>query len=260
MECVFKNAANFKGIIDILSNFTDNITFNITENGISIQAIDGSHISLVFIELFIDQFDKLVVSKSMLVSLSAVSLKPILKTMKDGDLVSMKVKDDSATVDITIIDGDRKNKYKLHQVYVDFELLNMDGINYGNMITSTKTGIVKILSDIKNTDAEEVSINIKDKNVVFNVQNDNVKLKIKPTTDIIKIAYNNSNDISMKFNTRYLMLIPKMLAVSKPKLSLFMDSETPFMMEVLLRADGEVKSADESVSNIRYYIAPKIDQ
>jgi hypothetical protein len=27
-----------------------------------------------------------------------------------------------------------------------------------------------------------------------------------------------------------------------------------------LRADGEVKSVDEPVSNMRYYIAPKIDQ
>ena len=60
MECDFRYSSNFKGIIDILGNITENITFHFNDTGMTIQAMDGSHISLLYIELFRDQFIKFI--------------------------------------------------------------------------------------------------------------------------------------------------------------------------------------------------------
>jgi len=260
MECDFKYSINFKGIIDILGNITENITFHFNDSGMSIQAMDGSHISLLYIELFKDQFNKLVVTKPVTISLSAVSLKPIIKSMKDNDTISMRVKDKSSLVDIILTNGENRNKYSINQIYVDIETLDIAShVVNRNMIMTKKNGLTKILSDIKNTDADEVILSIVDKKVVFTAKSDLVSLKIKPSIEIMEVTQIIPNDDKtvLRFNTKHLLNIPKILAIGKPKLRIYIDNESPLLLQVSLLSD--TKDEDGMESSISFYIAPKID-
>ena len=260
MECVFRYNSNFKGIIDILANITENITFHFNENGMSIQAMDGSHISLLYIELFIDQFTTLVVKKPITISLSTVSLKPIIRSMKDSDNISMRAKEQSSIVDIILTDGENKNKYSLNQIYVDTEKLDITsyGLN-GNLINTKKIGFTKILSDIKNTDADEVILSISDNKVIFTAKSDLVSLKIKPSSEIMQVinVLEDNEKTNLRFNTKHLLHIPKILNICKPKLCIYVDNQSPLLLQVSLLSD--IKPNDGMESSIRYYIAPKID-
>ena len=260
MECDFRYSSNFKGIIDILGNITENITFHFNDKGMTIQAMDGSHISLLYIELFRDQFIKLVADKPITISLSAISLKPIIKSMKDNDNISMKVKAQSALVDIILTNGENKNKYSINQIYVDIETLDNTSFDIPrNLIMTKKNGLTKILSDIKNTDADEVIVSIIDKKVVFTSKSDLVSLKIKPSIEIMEVTQiipNDDNTI-VRFNTKHLFNIPKILTICKPKLRIYLDNESPLLLQVSLLSDD--KDDDGMESSIRYYIAPKID-
>ena len=260
MECAFRYNSNFKGIIDILANITENITFHFNENGMSIQAMDGSHISLLYIELFIDQFTTLVVKKPITLSLSTISLKPIIRSMKESDSISMRVKEASSIVDIILIDGENKNKYSLNQIYVDTEKLDISsyGIN-SNLIMTKKSGFTKILTDIKNTDADEVILSIVDNKVVFTAKSDLVSLKIKPSSEIMEVKNFSQDDekTMLRFNTKHLMNIPKILNICKPKLRIYVDNQSPLLLQVSLLSD--VTNIDGMESSISFYIAPKID-
>lgn len=260
MECTFRYNGNFKGIIDLLANITENITFQFNENGMNIQAMDGSHISLLYIELFIDQFTNLVVKKPITVSLSTVSLKPIIRSIKDSDNISMRVKDKSSIVDIILTDGDNINKYSLNQIYIDTETLDISsyGLNR-NLIMTKKTGLTKILSDIKNTDADEVILNISENKVVFTAKSDLVSLKIKPSSEIMQVMNlsGETDATTLRFNTKHLLNIPKILSICKPKICIHVDNQSPLLLQVSLLSD--MKNNDGMESSIRYYIAPKID-
>jgi proliferating cell nuclear antigen len=260
MECTFKYNNNFKGIIDILGNITENITLKFNKNGMNIQAMDGSHISLLFIELLSDQFTKLVVEKPITVSLSTISLKPILKSMKDNDIISMRVKDQSSIVDIILTDGDNKNKYSINQIYVDIETLDLSSFDLNKKLINTKkNGLNKILSDIKNTDADEVTLSIIHKKVVFIAKSSMVSLKINPSSEIMSVTdiAADNEDTTLRFNTKHLMNIPKILNICKPKLRIYLDNQSPLLLKVSLLSDD--KNEDGMESSIHYYIAPKID-
>jgi len=260
MDCTFKYNSNFKGIIDILGNITDNITFKFNENGMNIQAMDGSHISLLFIELFLDQFINLEVEKPITVSLSTMSLKPILKSMKDNDIISMRVKEQSSIVDIILTDGENKNKYSINQIYVDIETLDLNSFDFNKKLINTKkNGFNKILSDIKNTDADEVILSIKDKKIVFIAKSSMLSLKIHPSSEIMNVTdiLQNDEDTTLRFNTKHLMNIPKILTICKPKLRIYLDNQSPLLLQVSLLSDD--KNDDGMESSIHYYIAPKID-
>jgi proliferating cell nuclear antigen len=260
MECTFRYNSNFKGIIDILANITENITFKFHQNGMNIQAMDGSHISLLYIELFIDQFTTLVAEKPITVSLSTTSLKPIIRSMKESDCISMRVKDQSSIVDIILIDGDNKNKYSLNQIYIDTETLDISsyGLN-SNLIMTKKSGFTKILTDIKNTDADEVILSIIDNKVVFTAKSDLVSLKIKPSSEIMEVKNFSQDDEKtiLRFNTKHLMNIPKILNICKPKLRIYVDNQSPLLLQVSLLSD--INNNDGMESSISFYIAPKID-
>jgi|LakMenEpi03Aug12_release.lakeMendotaPanAssembly.Ray.scaffolds.fasta_scaffold539053_2 proliferating cell nuclear antigen len=260
MECAFRYNSNFKGIIDLLANITENITFQFNENGMNIQAMDGSHISLLYVELFIDQFTSLVVKKPITISLSTISLKPIIRSIKDSDSISMRLKDKSSIVDIILTDGDNINKYSLNQIYIDTETLDISSYSLNrNLIMTKKIGLTKILSDIKNTDADEVILSISENKIVFTAKSDLVSLKIKPSAEIMQVM-NLSEDVentTLRFNTKHLLNIPKILSICKPKLCIYVDNQSPLLLQVSLLSD--VKNNDGMESSIRYYIAPKID-
>jgi len=63
---------------------------------------------------------------------------------------------------------------------------------------------------------------------------------------------------TLKFNTKHILNIPKILAICKPKINIFLDNESPLLVQVSLVSDSDKKS-DGIDSSIRYYIAPKID-
>ena len=260
MECAFRYNSNFKGIIDILANITENITFQFNENGMYIQAMDGSHISLLYIELFIDQFTTLVVKKPITISLSTSSLKPIIRSMKDSDSISMRAKEQSSIVDIILTDGENKNKYSLNQIYIDTETLDVSsyGLNR-NLIMTKKSGFTKILSDIKNTDADEVILSISDNKVVFTAKSDLVSLKIKPSIEIMQVINlaGDNEKTTLRFNTKHLLNIPKILNICKPKICIHVDNQSPLLLQISLLSD--MKNNDGMESSIRFYIAPKID-
>lgn len=260
MNCTFRYNSNIKGIIDILANITENITFKFHQNGMNIQAMDGAHVSLLYIELFIDQFTTLVAEKPITVSLSTTSLKPIIRSMKENDCISMRVKEQSSIVDIILIDGDNKNKYSLNQIYIDTDTLDISSYSLNsNLIMTKKSGFTKILTDIKNTDAEEVILSIIDNKVVFTAKSDLVSLKIKPSSEIMEVKNFSQDDENtiLRFNTKHLMIIPKILNICKPKLRIYVDNQSPLLLQVSLLSD--IINNDGMESSISFYIAPKID-
>ena len=172
----------------------------------------------------------------------------------------MRVKDKSSIVDIILTDGDNINKYSLNQIYIDTETLDISsyGLNR-NLIMTKKTGLTKILSDIKNTDADEVILNISENKVVFTAKSDLVSLKIKPSSEIMQVMNlsGETDATTLRFNTKHLLNIPKILSICKPKICIHVDNQSPLLLQVSLLSD--MKTNDGMESSIRYYIAPKID-
>ena len=260
MDVTFKYSTNFKGLFEALTTFVDNISINYDTTSLKIQAMDSGHISMIFIELYEDQFIKYDVKKSGVITLTSNSLKSIIRSMRDNDCVSMKLIDKSNTVDFLLSDGDRTNIYSVRLIDMDFELLNMmSELEHDYIIVSKKIGINKILNDIKNIEGDETIFNIdNDKNFMIETKNDQVNLKITPTKDIAQITTFSSDkkNISVKYATKYLLNISKMLSFCRDKIICKIDTNAPLVVELNIKVED---SLSNEVSTLKYFLAPKID-
>lgn len=57
-EARLVNSATFKKVLDAIKDLLTEASFDCTENGIQLQAMDNSHVSLVSLTLRSDGFDK----------------------------------------------------------------------------------------------------------------------------------------------------------------------------------------------------------
>ena len=263
MDITFKYLTNFKGLFDALTSFVDNVSIHYDETSFKIQAMYCGHISMIFVELHEDQFTKYNVKKSGLITLTSNSLKSIIRSMRDNDVVSMKMIDKSNIVDFLLCDGDRTNIYSVRLIDMEFELLTMmNELEHDYMIVFKKSGIHKILNDIKNIDGDETIFHSDtDKNFMIETKNDQVSLKITPTKEIAKITTfsdfsEEKKNISVKYATKYLININKMLGFCGERIICKIDINAPLVVELVIKVDDSISN---EVSTLKYFLAPKID-
>lgn len=261
MDTTFRVASNFKGIIDIISAFTDTMTIQYNSDGMSIQSMDGSHISMLYIMLRRDQFLDYKVNSSGTISYNVNSFKPVIKSMREGDHLRIRHSVGSDELDIYLIDGDRKNKYQIKLLDIDTEHLNMDAeMEHDVFISTGKAAISRILNDIKNVDSSDTTLTVEGDKIVIEAKSDQCTLKMKPTADLMRIMSAPEEKVSALYSSRYILHIQKMLAISKQRINLKIDSECPLLVEMTIRTDEPSENVNQKIfSSMKYFLAPKID-
>jgi proliferating cell nuclear antigen PCNA len=267
MEATFKLASNFKGLIEILSTFADTINMRYEGEGISIQALDSGNISMLNIVLRSDQFTEYKSKGSGIISLSTASLKPLLRSMKDRDGLRIRFAgQESNEVDLILIDGDRKNKYSIKLLNVDIDMLNMDvEMEHAIFISTGKTAMTKILSDIKNLDGDEVKFVVSEDRLHIVVNSDQCNLKIKPSREIMRVMTPTEDGyvFDVRFASKYIQYISKMMTICQPRMNLKLDTNCPLLLEMTIRTDDGEESVSTAkktaISTMRFYLAPKLD-
>lgn len=80
-EARLVNSATFKKILDAIKDLLDQASFDCSESGIQLQAMDNSHVSLVSLNLKSDGFDKYRCDRSLTMGMNLarqVNLKPFI--------------------------------------------------------------------------------------------------------------------------------------------------------------------------------------
>lgn len=253
METTFAISQNFKGIMDILNIFGDVATFYYREDGITIQARDFSNISLCSIQLYMDQFTKHKTYQNLTgyFSFSLKSMKPILKTMKDDDIIHMNYKND--IIEVIINNSERENIYDIKTMDVDEEQQNLHmELEHSVILTTSKPVLTRILNDIKYVESDGVQFTIdSDNHLQIVTQSEDCKLKI--TTNSIICVNTTDEKHQVDFANKYLQYIQKMLPICVDRFVIKVDRELPFVFTSQLKS-----SQIPTESTIVFYLAPKI--
>jgi proliferating cell nuclear antigen PCNA len=267
MEATFRLASNFKGLIEILSAFADTINMRYDAECISIQALDSGNISMLNVVLRGDQFLEYKAKSSGIISLSTTSLKPILRTMKDRDGLRIRLSSqESNEVELILMDGDRKNKYSIKLLNIDIDMLNMDvEMDHAIFISTGKSAMSKILTDIKNLEGDDVKFVVTDDKLHIEVNSDQCNLKIKPSKEIMRVMTPTEDGyvFDVRFSSKYIQYIHKMLTICQPRINLKLDTSCPLLLEMTIRTDdgeeGHNVTKKTSISTMKFYLAPKLD-
>ena len=97
-EATLSQGDILKKIVDAMKDIVSDANLDCSETGITLQAMDASHVSLVTLALRPELFNLYRCDTSKSLGLNFVSLSKILKCASNDDKISIKAADDQETV------------------------------------------------------------------------------------------------------------------------------------------------------------------
>lgn len=103
-----------KKILDAIKDLVPNANWDCSSNGISVQAMDSSHVSLVSLTLSNEGFDPFRCDRNITLGMDTGTLSKILKCASNDDSITVKAEDGSDTVSFVF---ESQSKYSLGSVW-----------------------------------------------------------------------------------------------------------------------------------------------
>lgn len=257
IEACLKNGEILRKIMGAIGDLVTDGNFDCSSNGISLQAMDSSHVSLVSMILRADGFDPWKCEEECQIGIHLEHLNKVLKCMGAKDELEFKYKDgaDDAEFVFRSPDEGKVSHFTLKLMEIDTEHLGIPDTEYKACVRMSSTEFQRICRDLAVL-GDTLKIEVKKDDVQFSVNGDigkgQMTLRSSTASDG---AEEEVTDIDCKesvcqtFAMRYLNFFTKATGLSKA-VRLSMSPEVPLMVEY---------SIDE-IGFVRYYLAPKIDE
>jgi len=285
-ECTLASGELFRKIVSALSELVEQGNFQVDGNMISFQGMDSSHVSLVSMQFLESGFEQYRCDSDQCLGIQFSALSKILKCMTPKDSLSIQAQSDGDVVNFIFesMDQSRYSNFELKLNDIDQEQLGIPDTEYETIIEMPSAEFQRICRDLAAI-GDTVTISATKQGVKFSVNgdigsgdmtikgmmtnNNRKQMKVEEggmeedddedmmtgNVDDDDDGNNNvkislSDTVQQTFSLRYLNNFTKATGLSD-KVVLRMGTEVP--LEV------EYKIGDDNFGNLRYYLAPKID-
>jgi len=245
----------FKQIIEAIKDLVQDANIDCTEDDLSIQAMDSSHVSLVQVSLESGGFDHYRCDRAISLGFNSINMSKILKCAGNDDVITLKAEDtaDALTMMFESPNQDRIADFELKLMDIDSEPLGIPDTEYKCIIRMPSQEFRKIISDLQVL-GDTCIISCTKEGVRFTVSGDlgegNVLLKQnngeKPEESV---QIEMDEPVELNFALRYLNFFAKATSLG-PQVVLSMSPDVPIVVEYPI----------EDAGHIKYYLAPKIDE
>jgi proliferating cell nuclear antigen len=274
-EARLAEGAILKKLIDSIKDLVTSANFDCSSTGISLQAMDSSHVALVTLLLRGEGFENYRCDRTLSLGLNIESLQKILKSASADDMITMKAKDaaDSVSFMFEHPKQTRISHFSIKLMDIDSEHLGIPDTEYKCTVKMSSSEFQRICRDLTII-GDTVKISASKEGVKFSVSgemgNGNIICKQDPSVDeeddsvIIKLE----EKISLTFALRYLNSFAKATPLSKfvtlklsPEVPLVVEYKIPKYFEKKKGDKGEKQDEDqEDLGYLRFYLAPKIEE
>ena len=107
-QAKLKDVVVFKKIIDSLSNLVSEVNLEATSTGLSLQAMDSAHVSLVSLSMKEEGFEEYRCDKNITLGLNLVDFGKVLKLTKPNDVMTIIANED---ISFLTIKFDNESKF-----------------------------------------------------------------------------------------------------------------------------------------------------
>jgi proliferating cell nuclear antigen len=254
-EAHLTDSAIFRKLIDSVRDLVDTVTFDLSEEGIHLQALDNNHVSLVNMALHYDGFDNYYCERSISLGINLQSLTKILKCSRPNDklILQMDSNQEKLNVSFQSSEGKRTSNFNIKLMDIDSEHLTVPEMEYDATILIASGEYQRVIHDL---------ITLGD-NVTFEVDEDSFSLSTKGDIGDGKIVLDRTDDenpsdesvhlkieshVTLTFSMKYLNNFCKATPLSSHVL-LSMTKDSPLVTEYTIPNLGYIK----------YFLAPKIE-
>ena len=149
MELVCENAKEFGRIVNTMSNIVSEITFVITDSGLTARAIDPSHISMISVDFPRVMFEQFKITEDCEIGIDLDMLKKVINRAKQGDKLILKLNEYGNKLDVILKNGSYDRKFKLSLYDLQGSSLKVPDIEYPNTLTINAKSFIEALKDVE---------------------------------------------------------------------------------------------------------------
>ena len=99
-EAKLKEALVLKKIIDAIKDLVTDVNIDATPSGISLQAMDSSHVALVSLQLNAEGFEFYRADRAMTLGVSITNLAKVLKLASNEDKIILRAEEEASSLNI----------------------------------------------------------------------------------------------------------------------------------------------------------------
>ena len=254
-EAKFNQSGQIKKLIEAIKDVVSDANLECNENGISLQAMDPSHVSLVSLIIPSEDFEIYRCDEPITIGLNLNSFYKILKCSSNEDSISISCPEisDILTIIFESINNDRISEFELKLIKIDTEPLGIPETEYSATISITSGEYRRISSEMI-TLGDTVFIGISKEGIKFEVEGDIGKATVflkqmENEEDHQDVKINISDPVKMGFALRYLNSFSKATPLCE-KITLKLCKDFPLQLEFKVGKSGF----------IRFYLAPKYEE
>ncbi|KAK8812312.1 hypothetical protein WA158_007546 [Blastocystis sp. Blastoise] len=244
-----------KKLVEAMKELITDANLDCSSNGISLQAMDSSHVSLCALTLRKEGFEQYRCDKSTSLGLKFSSVSKILKCADNEDTITLKAEDegDAITFVFENSSSDRISEFELKLIDFEAEHLGIPDKEYKAIIQMPSSEFQRICRDMSVL-GESCIISCTKEGVKFSVSGDigNGNVILKPTSTVDNkeqaVIVEMEEPVELSFSLRYLTLFTKATPIS-PVVKLSLTENMPIVVEYTI----------ENTGSLRYYLAPKVD-
>lgn len=270
MEGRFPQGVLLKRVFDAVKELVTEVNLDCNESGITMQAMDTSHVALVMLSLKLGAFDHYTCAHDRSLGLNMVQVSKIFKLCGNDDQVIIRNPDDgeaaaggSSSDKVTFIfdsaSEDRVSDFQLRIQQLDQEHLGIPESHFAATVTMPSKQFAKIVNDL-NSFSDSLGIVVTPKGIKFTAQGDfgsgNTLLKSRQSgseanlSEAVEIACEQSS-VALTFASRYLTYFAKASTLSDA-VTLKLSPGQPLEVHFTLNNDPHV-------GYVKFYLAPKMD-
>eukprot|EP00121_Abeoforma_whisleri_P011327 Awhi_evm1s10445 len=150
-EARLEQASLLKRILDSIKDLVENADFDCSGSGLTMQAMDSSHVSLVSLLLRSEGFNSYRCDRSLNLGINIASFAKVLKCAANNDIITIKAEDEPNVVNFLFESTGGKEKiseFELNLMTIDSEHLGIPDTEYSCKVTLPSVEFQRICRDL----------------------------------------------------------------------------------------------------------------
>lgn len=220
--------------------------------GLSLQAMDSSHVALVSLNLSMDGFEHYRADTNMVLGVSIANLAKVMKLADNNDRITLQADQEATHLKIIFESkNDRTTEFNLNLITIDSEHLAIPETEYSSVVQLNSGEFSKICKELFSL-SETVQVTTNPEYVQFSVEGEvgagSVKLCAnegdkREDQTLIEVT----EAVQQQFALRYLNMFNKASSLSS-QTRLLLHNEQPLVVEFKI----------DQLGTLKYFLAPKI--
>uniref|UniRef100_A0A915KNK1 DNA sliding clamp PCNA n=1 Tax=Romanomermis culicivorax TaxID=13658 RepID=A0A915KNK1_ROMCU len=255
-ESKLASAAVLKKILDAIKDLLTEAQWECTETGMSLQAMDSSHVALVSLKLRSEGFEEYRCDRNLNMGINLVNMSKIMKCASNDDTVTLRAQEDGDTISFVFEspNQERQSEFEIKLMDLDIEHLGIPDTEYSCIVQMPSSEFSRICRDLSQL-GDSMCITCTKSGIGFSSKGDlgSGMIRLSQSTSHEKeenhVVIDLYDPCNVTFAIKYLNIFAKASPLSG-RVKISVSNDVPIVVEYQI----------EDIGFLRFYLAPKIDE